>query len=300
MFNPYLLGLALSALAYLALAAWWRRRFDLVAPCRRRLAVPPARHTARNNKKPDWVVDEVIRLKAYLPRAGSITLAHTFNRIHGVAKNTTVSKSYVAYTVRANLLAIVRLRREGKHAAPRAVARNAVWGIDITGKTDSSGKLHMIFGAIDHGTRHIVSLRVLANKSSWTLLGHLCLAIGHFGKPRTVRTDNESIFTSFVFRSALRCLGIRHQRIDLGCPWMNGRIERFFGTLKQSLNHLTVETAGRLQASLDSFNDWYCYVRPHANLNGATPLEAWCRIDPFQTPPRQIERFDEWDGLLKG
>ena len=153
----------------------------------------------------------------------------------------------------------------------------------MTGKTDSMGKLHMIFGAIDHGTRHIVSLRVLTNKSFSILRGHLCMAIGRHGKPRAIRTDNESVFTSRAFRSALLCLGIRHQRIDRGCPWMNGRIERFFGTLKQSLNRLAVENAGQLQASLDIINDWYCCVRPHANLNGATPLEAWCGIDPFRT-----------------
>ena len=170
----------------------------------------------------------------------------------------------------------------------------------MTGKTDSMGKLHMIFGAIDHGTRHIVSLRVLTNKSFSILRGHLCMAIGRHGKPRAIRTDNESVFTSRAFRSALLCLGIRHQRIDRGCPWMNGRIERFFGTLKQSLNHLAVEGATQLQASLDIFNDWYCTVRPHANLHGATPLEAWRGIDPFQTPPCQIERFNEWEGLLKG
>ena len=87
---------------------------------------------------------------------------------------------------------------------------------------------------------------------------------------------------------------------DRGCPWMNGRIERFFGTLKQSLNRLAVENAGQLQASLDILNDRYCCVRPHANLNGATPLEAWFGIDSFQTKPRRIERFDKWGGLLKG
>ena len=149
------------------------------------------------------------------------------------------------------------------------------------------GKLHMIFGAIDHGTRHIVSLRVLTNKSFSILRGHLCMAIGRHGKPRAIRTDNESVFTSRAFRSALLCLGIRHQRIDRGCPWMNGRIERFFWTLKQSLNRLAVENAGQLQASRDILNDWYCCVRPHANLNGATPLEAWFGIDPFQTKPRR-------------
>jgi putative transposase len=125
------------------------------------------------------------------------------------------------------------------------------------------------------------------------------MAIGRYGKSRAIRSDNERVFTSHVFRSALRCLGIRHQRIDPGCPWMNGRIEHFFGTLKNSLNHWTVDD-GQLQASLDMFRDWYCDARPHANLNGATPLEAWRGIDPFQARPVKIEPFDEWDGLLRG
>ena len=106
----------------------------------------------------------------------------------------------------------------------------------------------------------------LVNKSSWTLLGHLCLAIGRYGKPQAIRSDNERAFTSLVFTAALRCFRIRHQRIDLGCPWMNGRIERFFGTLKQSLNLWSVGSRYQLQASLDVFKDWYCCVRPHSNL----------------------------------
>jgi transposase InsO family protein len=106
----------------------------------------------------------------------------------------------------------------------------------MTGKKDEAGNLHAILGMLDHGTRHALCLTALVNKSSWTLLGHLCLAIGRYGKPVAVRTDNERCFTSIVFTSALRCFGIRHQRSDLGCPWQNGRIERFFGTLKQMLN----------------------------------------------------------------
>jgi transposase InsO family protein len=39
--------------------------------------------------------------------------------------------------------------------------------------------------------------------------------------------------------SALRCLGITHQRSAVGYPWQNRRSERFFGTLKQALNQWT-------------------------------------------------------------
>jgi len=81
-------------------------------------------------------------------------------------------------------------------------------------------------------------LEALQSKSSWTLVLKLIEAIQRYGKPRTIRTDNESIFTSKVFRLALFLLGIRHQRIDLHCPWQNGRVERFFGTLKGKLDQL--------------------------------------------------------------
>jgi len=80
--------------------------------------------------------------------------------------------------------------------------------------------------------RHCYEI-ALETKSSWTLVRKLAESIRRFGKPQAVRTDNEPVFTSRVFRAALLLLGIRHQRTDLHCPWQNGRVERFFGTLKR-------------------------------------------------------------------
>jgi transposase InsO family protein len=68
----------------------------------------------------------------------------------------------------------------------------------------------------------------------------LAQAIRRYGKPRILRTDNEAVFTSRTFRLGLLLLGIRHQRIDAHCPWQNGRMERFFGTLKRKLDRLSV------------------------------------------------------------
>lgn len=113
-------------------------------------------------------------------------------------------------------------------------------------------------------------------------------------------TDNEAVFTSRVFRLALFLLGIRHQRIDPHCPWQNGRVERFFGTLKANLDQLTVDSLWALNAALAEFRFFYNHVRAHQNLDGRTPAEAWAAVDPFTARIRQEYWFEAWDGLLRG
>ncbi len=49
---------------------------------------------AKNRKKPEWVVDKVIYLKAIMPDNGCGSIADIFNRIHH-DQNKSVSKTYV-------------------------------------------------------------------------------------------------------------------------------------------------------------------------------------------------------------
>lgn len=115
-----------------------------------------------------------------------------------------------------------------------------------------------------------------------------------------IRTDNEAIFTSRVFRLVLFVLGIHHQTTDLHCPWQNGRVERFFGTLKEKLDQLAVTSFDALNSALGEFRFFYNHVRPHQNLGGATPAEAWAGANPHITRFKQEYWFEAWDGLLQG
>ena len=65
-----------------------------------------------------------------------------------------------------------------------------------------------------------MSLRQISGKASITLLCVLCDAVEHYGKPRAIRTDNEAVFTSRIFRFGLWLLGIKHQRTEKHCPWV--------------------------------------------------------------------------------
>ena len=130
-------------------------------------------------------------------------------------------------------------------------------------------------------------------------LARLLDAIERFGLSKQIRTDNESCFISRLFRSALRILGIEHQRIERCAPWQNGRIERFFGTLKPLIRrYLSTGLSGDMKTSLSDFRRWYNHARPHQHLGGRTPAEIW---DGMRRSSRdELVYFSAWEGLLTG
>jgi transposase InsO family protein len=120
------------------------------------------------------------------------------------------------------------------------------------------------------------------------LVQELIQAVKCYGRPQFVRTDNEAVFVSRLFRFGLWLLGIRQQRIDLGCPWQNGRVERFIGTVKRELRQDPLTSDKDFNRKLTSIRQWYNHDRPHDHLQGRTPAEVWAGIDIF-APRRRPE-----------
>jgi transposase InsO family protein len=250
--------------------------------------------------KPEWLKQEIIRLKARMPQAGCRTISDICNRRFTASRNISIGKTSVHRILQRHQYEIQILRRKLKHAKPKHAPRNLIWGLDLTGKTDTCGRLHALLGIIDHGSRALLHLQALRDKTTDTLLACIAEVIRQHGKPKVIRTDNEGMFRSPAFGKALEKLGIRHQRTDPGCPWQNGRIERLFGTLKDKLDQWHVPNYAQLNIDLGIFRNWYNHVRPHQNLDGRTPAEAWQGINPYVKPPKQEHWFESWDGLLTG
>lgn len=284
----------------------WRAWCAALSQPRRFVRTPAAKpeqiSAAASRRKPEWVVTEVLRLKVHLGSQGCRRVADTFNRLHS-QRGTTIGKTFVAECLAAHQYALACMRQEMRSRLPRPVAINAIWAMDLTFYADTTGKQQMALGILDHGSRLITCLSTLVNKRSWTLLGYLCLAIGTYGKPRRIRTDNEIIFTSWVFTTLLRLVGIRHQRIQTCAPWQNGRIERLFGTLKPLLRQLVIPSKAALQRALQEFTLFYNHARPHQNLAGLTPAQAWSewsKTDLAQMPPQRAVLVQALDGLMVG
>ncbi len=237
--------------------------------------------------KPIWVRDEVIRLKTLMPEAGCRTIAHHFNRRWAARKQMTVSKTYVADTCRRHQYRIYEARRKLKHRVPRPIPRNRIWGCDLFTKTDQQGRAHLALALalIDHGSRACLRLQELPDKSSIRLLHELVQAVQRYGWPTFVRTDNEAVFVSRWFRLGLWLLGIRHQRTEPGCPWQNGRVERFIGTVKRALATEPIGDGRDFTDALRDVRTWYNHDRPHDHLQGRTPAEVWAGGDVFRAKP---------------
>ena len=235
--------------------------------------------------KPRWVRDDVIRLKAMMPEAGYRTIAHHFNRRWKSQRQITVGKSYVACTLKKHHYLILEARRKLKHRVPRAIPHNRIWGCDLLTKTDRQGQPHLALAILDHASRACLRLQRLSDKSSWTLLQELVHAIKRYGRPQFIRTDNEAVLVSRLFRLGLWALGIRQQRIQPGCPWQNGRVERFIGTVKRELVNEPIADSEHFTQTLQEVRTWYNHDRPHDHLQGRTPAEVWAGIDVFAAKP---------------
>ncbi len=220
-----------------------------------------------------------------MPDAGCRTIAHTFNRRWTSRRHMTVSKTYVADTCRKEQYRILQARRQLKHRVPRPMRRNRVWGCDLLTKTDRQGQPHLALAVLDHGSRACLRLQRVADKSSLTLIHEVLEAVKRYGQPQYLRTDNEAVLVSRLFRFGLWLVGIRHQRIQPGCPWQNGRVERFIGTVKRALATEPISDSREFAMALQQARTWYNHERPHDHLQGRTPAEVWAGIDVFAAKP---------------
>jgi putative transposase len=145
-----------------------------------------------------------------------------------------------------------------------------------------------IIAYLDDASRLIVGYGVFDEATTDNALQVLKEAIDNYGKPESILTDRGTQFYASGgekkakgksrFEKFLEENGIRHIVARVNHPQTNGKIERFYGTLKEK---------GRYFETLDEFIEWYNCKRPHMSLNLdelETPYQAFLR----KLPPERI------------
>jgi putative transposase len=238
----------------------------LMKPGRRRVEPSEQERELVRKARQAYGVGAVV-LEKVLDEAYGTHIPH--NRIHEVLKGMGLAKDEPRKKERRKW---VRYEREFS---------NSLWHADWT---LIPGKGWMI-AYLDDASRFIVGYGLFPEATSQRSLDVLKQAIAKWGRPASILTDRGIQFYAeeagdrlrgvTVFERYLIENDIRHVLSRVNHPQTNGKVERFFGTVKQKLPMFLGDVDGLVK--------WYNEVRPHMSLNLdviETPHQAFLRKMP--------------------
>jgi putative transposase len=142
---------------------------------------------------------------------------------------------------------------------------NSLWHTDFC----EYDRKHII-SYIDDASRYIVGYGAFNSATTDNALSVFASSIERYGAPKQVMTDHGAQFCAneeriYRFSETLKDKGVEHILARVKRPQSNGKIERWFGTIKRLYTHFN----GDLERAVA------CYNRmPHLSL-GTTPEEAF-------------------------
>ena len=173
-------------------------------------------------------------------------------------------------------------RRRTRPERPAVVAAaylNHMWAYDFLEDRDVQGNVLRILTVMDEFTREGLAVDVATTTSAQRVIGVLGRLVAEHGAPAYVRSHNGAEFVALVVQLWLAQRQIQTLYIDPGCPWQNGKDERFNGTVRdECLNMHLFASAAEAQVKLEVFRQHYNHDRPHSRLGYQTPVEfkrAW-------------------------
>jgi len=160
-----------------------------------------------------------------------------------------------------------------------------LWQLDVVGGVLlADGTECKVLTGIDDHSRFVVVAGVMTRAVSRAVCGHFAAALGRYGCPDEVLTDNGRVFTGrfsakpveVLFDRICRENGIHHLLTAPRSPTTTGKIERFHRTLRvEFLTGRVFEDLADAQAQLDDWIVDYNTERPHSACGMAPPLSRF-------------------------
>jgi transposase InsO family protein len=181
------------------------------------------------------------------------------------------------------------IERKKRHKTPpyskpleHAIDSNHVWCADFKGWFRCGDGLRCDpLTMTDAYSRYLLCCRATAKTDGIHVKGVMEAAFRRYGLPLAMRTDNGSPFASRAPAGLSRLsmwwlrLGIRHERIEPGCPEQNGQHERMHRTLKEEVANPPAPNLRRQQQAFVDFQHTFNVSRPHEALDWKTPSELY-------------------------
>ena len=225
--------------------------------------------------------------------AGPQTIAWHLEHHHGLQVSPATVSRYLA---RAGLVTPEpRKRPRSSYLRFAAELPNERWQSDFTHYPLAGGADTEILAWLDDHSRYLLRITAHRHVSGPAVVAAFRAAVAEHGIPASTLTDNGLVFTTRFaggrggrngFEAELRRLGVRQKNGLPSHPQTQGKIERFWQTLKSWLTAQEPQpaTLAQLQALLDDFARLYNGQRPHRALpHRATPATAYA-ARPKATP----------------
>ena len=160
---------------------------------------------------------------------------------------------------------------------------NALWQIDIfTFRLKRMYPVYLV-GMIDDHSRFLVGHGLYRQQSAEAVLEVVKGAIGQWGAPREILSDNGRQFAAWrgqtPFQKVLQRQGIQHVRSAPQHPMTLGKIERFWKTIwTEFLEDAVFASFADARQRLDHWIGYYNHQRPHQGIDGLCPADRFYGI----------------------
>jgi len=278
---------------------------------------PHSRRPHTNPRAVDLEVeDQIVRLRKTLTKKGLDAGAETIAAhlaTTGVAPVPAVSTIWRILSRRGFVVAQPQKRPRSSWKTFCADQPNERWQADITHWRLADGTEVEILNILDDHSRVCIASMarlIFTGTQVWQVF---LIAIGRWGPPAEVLTDNGAVFTgkqrgqgrvALEVQCGLRGIKISHSRPYH--PQTCGKVERFHQTLKKWLAaQPRAATIAGLQHQLHRFQTYYNTIRPHRALSRHTPAQAYAaRPKAVPTGPVisahhrvRTDKIDNWGSV---
>lgn len=242
------------------------------------------------NRTPDEVRARILHLRHELTTGGSDAgpdTIHTYLAREGI----TVSRATVWRILQraGQIPPQPQKRPRSSWKRFQALQPNEMWQSDFTHWSLTTGREVEIVAWLDDHSRYLLHLSAHPRVTGRIVAETFTSTIDAHGSPASTLTDNGMVYTTRLaqgghqaglnaFETLLRLNGIIQKNGRPYKPTTQGKIERFWQTLKKYLAQRPCETIEQLGQVLDEFRQFYNQDRPHRALGRKTPGFAYALI----------------------
>ena len=260
----------------------WKKQFDLHGPAG---LMEQPRGVRTGSRLPEVTKRSILLLKQSHPDWGCQRISDMLLRGPALP----ASASAVARVLHEAGYELEEVTTRPHPDKPRHFERarpNQLWQTDLfTFVLKRQNRRVYLVAFMDDHSRFIVGYGLHASASGALVLEVLRAAIGGYGPPEEVLTDNGPQYVTWRGKSAfakeLEKQGIRQIVAAPRRPQTLGKIERFWGTLwRECVESAVFLDLADARTRIGLFIDWYNFQRCHRGLDGLVPADRFFQAAP--------------------